>query len=54
MTEDNIMTKDDIIAKLLVALERAQTRLYVAQNNGFDIPRDDMAAIAAAIAQATN
>ena len=40
----------DASALMLAALKRAETRLYVLECNGADVPADDMAAIKAAIA----
>jgi len=38
---------------MLAALQRADTRLYVARNNGFEVPQGDIDAIRNAIAKAT-
>jgi hypothetical protein len=38
------------LPEIVSALRRAQTRLYVARNNGLDVPPDDIEAIDAVLA----
>lgn len=48
MIPENFLLRAKAVAALpdlVSALRRAQTRLYVAKNNGFDVPPDDVVAI---------